>query len=210
MLFRSDLVHFVDLILEGGAVPVVEHGVLAGEVAGLEVCRALRDPHTGECRLEVGVGAHDREAFLLIHGAVPTVEALRRVVAAVSEHRAPGAEPHPLNRLGAERALRARLVNEPERVGAVSLLPAEPPAPRANLKDAVPCVARGERAHGSRVVVVCSTGVDLDVVPWAADARAFLDPDADLVIAVPERDASAVTRSLAAALRSPATVVAVR
>ena len=57
--------------------------------------------------------------------------------------------------------------------------------------------------------LVCSSGIDLDVVPWAADARAFLaSPEAELVIAVPERDASPVTVALAQALRNPARVVA--
>ena len=45
------------MIVAAGADPVVEHGVLAGEVAGLEVCRVVDDPFTGAVRLEVGVGA---------------------------------------------------------------------------------------------------------------------------------------------------------
>ena len=202
------LVHLAELIEQGGATVVVEHGVLVGEVEGLEVCRAVRDPYTQECRLEVGVGAHDREAFLLIHGGKPTVEALRMVVDAVSEHRRPGADPHPLNRLGAERAIRSRLLRNPELVGGRRLDVANPPVPRENLKDPVPCAALGETLDGRPLVVVCSTGIDLDVVPWAADARAALtEPGAALVIVVPERDLSPVTKSLAGALRHPATVV---
>src|SRR5262249_22385421 len=77
-------VALVLLIEAAGAVPVIEHGVLAGEVAGLEVCRVVVDPNTGQARLEVGVGAHDREAFQLVHGDVPPVEALASVVAAVA------------------------------------------------------------------------------------------------------------------------------
>jgi len=204
-----ELAVFRSLIIEGGAEPVEEHGVLVGEVEGLEVCRAIRDAATGECRLEVGVGAHDREAFLLIHGNVPTVDALRGVAEVVASHRRPGAEPHPLNRLGAERAIRARLVRNPGPVGAVELAVAAPPVPRPNLKDPVPCVASGRSADGSPVVVVCSTGIDLDVVPFAADARAALDlPSARLVIVVPERDAVAVTTALAADLEPSAEVVA--
>ena len=56
------------LIIDGGAEPVVEHGVLTGEVRGLEVCRVVDDPDSGMTRLEVGVGAHDREAFQMLHG----------------------------------------------------------------------------------------------------------------------------------------------
>lgn len=203
-----ELETLAELIAEGGAVPVREHGVLVGEVEGLEVCRAVRDDATGECRLEVGVGAHDREAFLLIHGNLPTAESLRRVVDVVVLHRRPDAEPHPLNRLGAERAVRARLVREPALVGAAELSVAPPPVPRTNLKDAVPCVAVGRASDDSPVVVVCSTGIDLDVVPFAADARAALgSSDARLVIVVPTRDRAAVTVALAAALEHPAEVV---
>jgi len=202
-------VGLVPLIEAAGAVPVIEHGVLAGEVAGLEVCRAVVDPGTGQARLEVGVGAHDREAFLLVHGDVPPVEALAGVVAAVAEYRRPGAPPHPLNRLGAERLLRARLIEDPSAVGALVLAPAPPPVPRLNLKDPVPCVATGVDQAGRPLVVVCSVGIDLDVVPFAADARAAtFRPDVGLVIAVPRRDDHPVTRALAARLRDPAEVAA--
>src|SRR6478609_8216817 len=100
------------LIVAGGAIPVEERGVLTGEVHGLEVCRVTDGPD-GSTRLEVGVGAHDREAFGLVHGDLPTVDALTGVVAAVARHRSPGAEPHPLSRLGAERAMRSALIAEP-------------------------------------------------------------------------------------------------
>ncbi|HEY5876921.1 MAG TPA: hypothetical protein VIT64_16550 [Ilumatobacteraceae bacterium] len=205
-----ELLDLAPLIKAAGATPVIEHGVLVGEVVGLEVCRAIRDADTGAVRLEVGVGAHDREAFLLMHGDVPTEVALTRVVSAVAEHRRPGADPHPLNRLGAERALRARLIADPALVELTELVAADPPVVRTNLKDPVPCVGIGRAGDGTPTVVVCSVGIDLDLVPFAADARLALlghDPDAGLVIAVPERDAHAVTRALAARLRRPAEIV---
>lgn len=195
------------LIEAAGAEPVVEHGVLAGEVAGLEVCRVVTDPDSGAARLEVGTGAHDREAFQLLHGDVPTREALADVVATVAEHRRPGAPAHPLNRLAAERALRHRLVGEPSLVGAEWLAVAPPPVPRTNLKDPVPCVALGAAPAGGLMVVVCSTGIDLDLVPFAADARAALAADADLVLALPARDVVGPNARLAGALRRPAHIV---
>lgn len=199
---------FVGLIEAAGATVVREHGVLSGEVEGLEVCRATRDPVSGVDRLEVGVGAHDREAFLLIHGDVPPAEPLARIVAEVRAHRRPGAAPHPLNRLAAERLLRARILAEPGLVGATELHPADPPVPRPNIKDAVPCVAAGRDAAGRPTVVVCSVGIDLDLVPFAADARAALgDPQASLVLAVPRRDVSPVTAALNARLRVPGVVI---
>jgi hypothetical protein len=59
------------------------------------------------------------------------------------------------------------------------------------------------------VVVVCSTGVDVDLVPVAADARLAFDRSARLVIAVPEGDDHRVTVALAAALEDPAEIVTV-
>ena len=103
---------FRELIASSGAEPVVEYGVLAGEVRGLEVCRVVDDPMTGEPRLDVGIGHHDRDAFAMMHGAVPTAESLARVVAAVSEQRRLDAPPHPFNRLARERLLRWQLMRD--------------------------------------------------------------------------------------------------
>lgn len=196
------------LIADGGADPIVEHGVVAGEVHGLEVCRVVSDENTGSARLEVGIGAHDREAFAMLHGERPTIEALSGVVEAVRPHREPGAAPHPLNRLAGERRLRHRAIAHPDRIGAVSLTAMAPPLLRANVKDPVPCVATGVGSDGRSLLAVFSSGVDLDVVPFAADARlAYGNDDVDLVIVVPERDRLPVTVMLAELLRRPARVV---
>ncbi len=144
--------------------------MLIGEVRGLEVCRVVTDEITGTPRLEVGVGQHDREAFQMLHGDVPTVEALAKVVAAVEPHRRYGADPHPLNRLGREQALRARLIDEPSLVGASRVDAISSPLARPNLKDPQPSVARAV-IDGVQTTLVVSTGVDLEVVPFATDAR---------------------------------------
>lgn len=206
---------FGPLILDAGADVVIEHGVVGGEVLGLEVCRVVDDAVTGSPRLEVGVGAHDREAFALMHGDTPTTESLKRIVDVVRRHRQPGADPHPLNRLAAERALRSRILAEPSIIGATNLRAASSATARSNVKDPAPCVAVGEgvaSAGGDTepIVAVFSCGIDLDVVPTAADARTWHDlPDARLVIVVPARDASPVTRRLAESLVRPAIVVGV-
>lgn len=202
---------FREMITNSGAVALVEHGVLFGEVRGLEVCRVVEDATAGAPRLEVGVGVHDREAFQMLHGDTPTAESLARIVDTVTDHRRPGAEPHPLNRLAAERLLRWRLTEAPHAVGAELLAPAPPPIPRSNLKDAVPCVAIGLGGGGERLVVVCSTGVDLDLVPYATDARLAAESAAQpgaggeerlrLVVALPSRDRVGVTDELAGLLR---------
>jgi hypothetical protein len=204
---------FASIIRQAGASVTEEHGVLAGEVAGLEVCRVVIDPDLDEARLEVGVGAHDREAFRLVHGDRPAVEALAAVVDGVARYRRPGAPPHALNRLAAERLLRDRLVEQPSLVGLHQLEPAPPPLPRSNLKDPVPCVATGADGLGQAVVVVCSVGVDLDLVPFATDARLAVEAadgaERRLVLAVPERDLHPVTLALAGRLLRPADVAGV-
>ena len=80
------------------------------------------------------------------------------------------------------------------------------PEPRVSVKDPL---RRGRRSGDGVVVVVAPVGIDLDLVPYAADARSALAPDARLVLVVPERDAHPVTLALAAALAAPAEVVAV-
>lgn len=180
---------FIELITQGGATPVVENGIVRGEVMGLEVCRAVDDPVTGAPRLEVGMGAHDREAFAMLHGNRPTIEALADVVDNVKLHRRPGAGPHPFNRIAPERMLRATLLANPKLVGASWLEPSDPPSPRTNVLDTVPCVARGTDEQGSSIVVVVTSGADPDVVPFALDARALVDEKhatrSELLVALP-------------------------
>ena len=84
----------------------------------------------------------------------------------------------------------------------------EGPLARPSVKEAWPAVAVGDGATGP-VVVVCSVGIDLDLVPHAADARlaATGGHEARLVLVVPERDAHPVTRALAERLVAPAELV---
>jgi hypothetical protein len=180
-----------------GATVIDEHGVLAGEVEGLEVCRVIDDPDTGEVRLAVGIGAADREMFQLVHSGRATVDALADVVRSVAPHRAHGAVQHPLNTLAASRLIRARLLADPSIVGSHSLVPAEPPIARANLKDQVPCAAIDP---ASRRLIVCCTGVDLDVTAWAGDAIAMHDSP-ECVIVAPARDVIDIQLRLAKLLK---------
>ena len=197
----------IDLIRAGGADPVEEHGVLVGEVDGLEVCRVLDDAVTGEVRLEVGIGAHDRETFQLLHGDRPKVEALADVVSAVRSHRSAigASSTHPLRHLAASRLLRARLIADPSPIGTGPLVAVEPPIGRTNLKDEVPCVAR---EIGTTRIVVCTAGIDLEVVPWAADAIEACAAD-ECLIAAPDRDVIDIQQRLASLLTVPTRFVPV-
>lgn len=57
------------------------------------------------------------------------------------------------------------------------------------------------------MVVTCSTGVNLDLVPAAADDRLANAPGARLVLVLGGADVGGVTRDLAAQLREPAELV---
>ncbi len=203
----SEHLKFAPMIERSGADLVCEHGVLSGEVLGLEVCRVVDDT-TGvdgdlAARLEIGVGAHDREMFQMVNGRDATLESLAKVVNTVRAHRQPGAAKHPLNQLGAERLYREILIADPQLIGATNLKRAEPPVPRDNLKDPTPCVSIGDM-NSRAVVVVCSAIVDTDLVTFAADARLRLAPDAELVLAVAPNNVLPSMQQLASALRKPA------
>ncbi len=106
---------------------VVEHGVVIGEVLGLEVARVVEQAG-GTPRLEVGVGRHDREAFAIIHGDRPDRRGPR---AAWSTPCASTAAPtRPSTRCTGsppERWLREVVLADPAIVGAAPLEPAEGP-----------------------------------------------------------------------------------
>lgn len=203
---------FADVIASAGAEVCVEHGVVTGEVRGLEVCRVI-EGIAGSPRLEVGVGAQDREIFAMVHAETPVADSLERVVAAVERHRRPGADPHPLNRMARERFLRWWIGQQPDRIGARSLQSIEPPVMRHSVADTTPCLAAGDGIDDQRVLAVCSSGVDLDLVPFAADARLrtltahgdAIDAGSDdghrLLVVLPERDRLRVTTDLLGLLR---------
>ena len=193
-------------MLVGAGVDVtVEHGEIRGELRGLEIARVVESPEG--TRLEVGVGRHDREAFTMVHGDLPTAQALDAVIASVEAVRRADAEAHPLRRLAPEGWLRWRLLQEPGLIGARELIAAEPPIPRESVKDVGASIALGSDEDGNRIVVACSVGIDLDVVPTAADARAIHDPGARVIIVVPARDDHPATRRLADRLVDPAMVI---
>lgn len=183
------------LIASSGADALVEHGVVVGEVRGLEMCRVVTDSISGQAKLEVGMGVNDREAFAMVHGELPTEQALRNVIEAVQVHREPGAMVHPFNQFGAERLHRWRALQDPASIGFVELSPADPPVRRTNLKDPVPCVAVGTLTSGVGAVAVFVNGIDLDVVPFAVDA-ADMYGVTNVVIAVRQRDITESIRKM--------------
>jgi hypothetical protein len=210
-----------ELLKSHGLEVIWEHGVLRGEVLGLEVARTVGS------QLEVGVGRHDRSARFEMRRGETLSAALAEAAAAVRDLRRPGAPRHPANTLARSRWLRSLMVARPEAYGFDRLRPVAPPLPWFDLPDAgpAPCVGflvdKGAEVAGVAggvgvgggggvmVVVVCSVGVDLDLVPTAADCRFLYGEDSPLYLVVPENDDLPVTRSLAARLSPPALVVTV-
>lgn len=180
------------VMTEAGARPIDDHGMLIAEVAGLEVARVVTDDDGVTARLDVGVGQADRELQQYIHGHLDDDANLRRAIAAVVRHRNPGAVAHPLSRLGRQRWLRSVLMDDPSLVGVEELMPVTPLRPRDTLLGTEPTAAASES-----VIVVCSVGVDLDLLPEAADYRNRENPDAELIVVVPERDRQLVGQSMA-------------
>ena len=187
---------FVDIIESSGADALVEHGIVVGEVRGLEMCRVVDDATTGDVRLEVGMGRHDREAFTMIHGELPTAQAMRQAIDAVLPHRTEGADSHPFNQFGVERLSRWKAIKDPSTIGFSTLAPADPPVLRTNVKDSVPCVAIGLTGAKRLSTAVFVHGVDLDCVSFAVDAASRLGTQ-DVTIAVRRRDVIASIERLA-------------
>jgi hypothetical protein len=199
--------NLVALLRAAGADVVVEHGVIFGEIRGLEVAR-VRVADDGQVVLDVGVGRFDQEATALLHGHLPTEDALARAIEQVDRHRRRDAAPHPVNRLARDRWLRAQVLDDPSLVGLKSLEPVAPASPRRNTRDPLPAGAIGVDDAGARVLVVCSVGVDLDLVPVAADLAARERVDR-VVLVTPPRDQVPILRSLADRLAPPTALVAV-
>ena len=190
-----------------GADVVVHHdGALTFEVLGLEVGRVDADG-----TLVVGVGKHDREATSELLGYQPTREALVRAAEVVRQERRPGAQPGPPNMLQRERWLRHAMVEDPAALTGAGvagpLVPVADPAPPADLRRPRPAAATAE---GGNVLVVCSAGIDLDLVPSAAWLRSWAAPAAErVVLVVPAGDDQPILRDLAPLLPVPSAVVAV-
>ena len=203
----TDADALVAMLLDAGLEVVVEHGVISGEIRGLSVATIVPGAD-GHSRLAVGVGRIDQEATDLLHGDLPLHETLANAIDEVRVYRHQHAKPHPVNRLARERWLRSQLIARPALVGLVDLVWIAPAEPRANLRDPVPAAALGHDASGARVLVVCSVGIDLELIPVTADLIDRERPDR-VVLALPARDHHAIQRELARQLAIPVEFAAI-
>jgi len=184
-------------------------------VRGLEVARV---EHEGDAVfLDIGVGKFDRAAHREVTGEQPlttdnitaSVHALRAAVTAVLERRRADAPEHQIRSLRKERWLRARVIADPTLAGLPGTLELEPVAPPIPPPDLVARAAAPAIARDHSEVVVCSTGIDLDLVPTAAhvwlqaahEAHAqYAAEPPRLTVVVPEPDDHPVTRTLVESL----------
>lgn len=196
------------LIERAGAEAIVEGGLLRAEVRGLEVARVEVEGGDG-ARLAVGVGKHDRAAQREIRGTAQGLDELFEVVRIVAEHRVADGAGHAAYHLSPERWLRSVIVRRPALVGAASLHPVPSPVVRDDLRQPAAAPAAGVDARGNALLVVCSVGTDIDLVPSAADAWLADGRKPRLVLCVPEGDDHPMTRDLVAALAIPAELVTV-
>lgn len=175
---------------------IYEHGVLRGEVLGLEVARTVGG------HLEVGVGRYDRGARLEMRPGEDLHSALEQAADAVRQLRRPGAPAHPANTLARSRWLRALACAHPASLGVSQLEPVPPPLPWFDLSEVASSPAIGITESGRKVVAVFSVGVDPDLLPTAADCFAhYGSPEADLWLVLPQRDVLPVVTDLASRLR---------
>lgn len=199
----AGLEDFERTITRAGATVVREDGILRAEVCGLEVGRVVVG--AGGSTLEAGVGRFDREAGALLHVGRDPFEALAAVVAQVEPHRRPAAPPHPIGRLARGRWLRSLILETPSLAGLSDAEPVEPIPVRASLLEDVPGVLLGRDADRS-VLVACSVGVDLGLVPEVADQIIRHRPD-EVRLVLPPRDRVAAMDALCARLAVPVTYI---
>lgn len=202
---EGDVTALVALIERSGAQVVAEDGLVRAEVEGLEVARIVY----GEAGpvLEVGVGRFDREAGALLHAERSVESSLEGVIEQVRPHRRPGAAPHAVGRLGRERWLREVIRRRPDLAGVTDPRLVEPVPPRRSLLEVGPAALVGHDGSDT-VLVVCSVGADLGLVPATADLVAVHQPD-EVRFVLPGRDHLPHLDRLIGRLGRPASLLAV-
>lgn len=204
------------VLADMGVEVVVEHGVVTGEVLGLEMARVVTVGD--EVMVLPGVGRNDRDGHATLLGDsdnAARLATLARVASDITAHRrGDAADRHPLGRMARERWLRRHVMDDPALVGAAMLDMAEPTVPRGSLTETAAAFATGVGADGTPVVVACTVGIDLDLVPAAADVRLVHQArtgrdDCRLVLVTPGRSLQPVIGRLSQLLVQPASVVVV-
>lgn len=202
----------VELLRDVGLEPCAEPGMILGEVAGLEVARITVTD--GVPSLAIGVGRFDQELSAVAQSDLSRRDALERAADLVRLARTMGNTAHanathPMARLARERWLRTSLIADPGVIGAAELAALPGLWVRRGLRASAPAAAVGNDVDGRALIVVCSTGVDTDLVPAALELAAQTDASARLVLALPPNDIVPSTRRVAALALTEPEIVAV-
>jgi len=164
---------------------IAEHGVLRAEVHGLEVARVVQNAEN-QFEISVGVGDYDQSAYKAIHGNIAVERNLTKVISTVKKYRTKAGPVHPLNRISRSRWLIAEAIADPSFLGIDELDFVEPLLPRNDVTKDQACSAIG-RIENSIVLVLASTGIDLNLVPQAA-GQIFRHNPEKLLLLLPAQD----------------------
>ncbi len=202
----DDIAPLVAMIERSGADAVVEDGIVRAEVVGLEVGRVVTGP--AGSTFEVGVGRFDREAGALLHADRPIEPTLVDTIEQVKQHRRAGAASHPVNRIGRERWLRTLVLADPAIAEIRDPQLVEPVPPRSSLLETRTAALLGTGPDDAPVLVVCTVGVDLGVVPEIVDLLAATGAGRVRVVA-PSRDHLPYLDDLLGRLPVPASLASI-
>lgn len=194
------------LLSSAGCEIVVENGAVIGEIQGLEVARVVIAAD-GQAHVRVGVGLYDQDAGALAQAGRPVEDRLADVIAEVRSYRNNTALPHPLNRVARSRWLRSVVSDQPELVGLDAVAKVAPLFISESVRDDRPVAALGVSNRGEDVLVVCSSGVDLDLIPVTAAHSKMLSTER-AVLVLPSADHYPILRQVARHLALPADFVA--
>ena len=164
---------------------IAEHGVLRAEVNGLEVARVVQNAEN-QFEISVGVGDYDQSAYQVMHGNIAVERNLTKVISTVKKYRTKAGPAHPLNRISRSRWLIAEAIADPSFLGIDELNFVEPLLPRNDVTKDQACSAIG-RKENSIVLVLASTGIDLDLVPQATGQIFRHNPEIVLLL-LPAQD----------------------
>ncbi len=144
----------------------IEWGVPRGELLGLEVGRVVAEPTP---HVETGVGDFDREISNMMRAGQTPEAAVASVVEMLHQYRQADAPPHPMRDLVVERWIRSLVIAEPSLIGCGELAPADLTLERVDLRSNLPAAAIGSDSDGVGVLVVCTAGLDVDLIPLTLD-----------------------------------------
>ena len=193
---------FLKICQSAGVSTIYENGTWRGEILGLEVVRL-----EGE-NIQIGVGRFDREAGELLNYEKSRSDQLVAASNQVRSQRNAEAGSHPLATLARERWLRHSLLEEPSLVELTDLEPIDLVHERENLRDPFPAAAIGKDEDQRKVLVVCSVGIDIALVPLVAETSQVHLPDR-IVLVLPPKDLLPVIHTISKFLKVPSSLIGV-